>query len=235
MRDAAGAGLSVRRWQLIAAIVALLAVGCSSGARSGPTARAQADRTAERAGTVMTRADYAVPSTAAAWQVVGQKGDTTVDVLTATGTTWKGSVTLRVTVDITAGDFEKDTATRCYRFAFDRSDQNDADAHALTRCPTGAAIALASPAAGPALSATEARELGAALGRLSAKQRGAPETVRHLLAGRFPPPSTTTVGRVTATAVSIDVHYQDRCLIGELPAIGTPRIVAGAGTDCRGG
>jgi hypothetical protein len=207
--------------------------GCA-GHIGQSASRRSVDSHAQTAGIVMTRAPYESPSPTAAWTVAGQSGDTEIEALTANGTTWKGTVVLRITVRIDRGPRPEDLTTRCFRYDFNQADANDSRPHALS-CPSTPALELASPPPAPDLGTVQAQSLARALEALTASQRLDVSAVNTLLKSRFPAPAVTSAAPLDPDTVSIGVHYADACIIGELPRAGAARLVATHGADCRGG
>jgi hypothetical protein len=215
----------------VSLLLLLSLIGCS-GARDRASARA-ADHHADVAGTVLIRGFEPQPSRWAAWTVAGHRGDTTIDAVSATGTTWNGSLVLRITVDLARNGFDRDRTTRCYRYDFRHIDTDDNVPHRLDHCPPTPVLVLTAPPPAPALDAADAHTLAQALNALPARTVPA---VQRLLASRFGPPAVTSaapgVGDIT---FAVNDGYGQRCLHGTLPPRGPARIIAAHGTDCRGG
>jgi len=207
----------------------LLTAGCAT---SSVRSREQADAHAVTAGRVMTRTDYAMPSTSAAAMVVGTAGDTTIEALVAAGTTWDGSVLLRIRVRVDPGKFDSDTTTRCYRYDLDHT--TDEARPAPTDCPATAPLVLTSPPPGPDLSA-DATALAAAFDQVPTEQRLNVQYVAGLLRQQFASPAEVMVGLSDPLTMSATVSFEDRCLLGILPSTGAARVASARGSDCHGG
>jgi hypothetical protein len=222
-----------RRLAGCAAAILLTSMMTGCAAARGPASARAADRHADVAGTVLVRGFEPQPSRWAAWTVAGQRDDTTIDAMSATGTTWNGSLVLRITVDIARNGFDRDGTTRCYRYDFQHVDTDDNVPHRLDHCPVTPALVLTAPPPAPALDAQDAHALAQALDALPARTVPA---VRRVLASRFGPPAVTSaapgVGNIT---FAVNDGYGQRCLHGTLPPRGPARITAAHGTDCRGG
>ncbi|MEO9240679.1 MAG: hypothetical protein ABI418_21620, partial [Jatrophihabitantaceae bacterium] len=130
--------MSLLRQVVLAALLCCgLLAGCSVSVSN--SAR-QANQHAEVAGTVMLRSIDPIPAEWAAYQVAGRVGDTTIEAMSATGTTWQGSVVLRITVTIPHTGFGQDeTSIRCYSYGFQHRIE-DYQPHRLGHCPAGAAL-----------------------------------------------------------------------------------------------
>lgn len=194
----------------------------------------EADAHATAAGIAMTNKPYEEPSSAAAFRVVGHASDTTIVALSVTGTTWRGSVVLQVTVARDAQLPQPDQTVRCYRFLFDRSSVDDARPRPLSRCPDSTALTLSSPPPGPDLSSKSSSKLAASLTALSTDHRKA-SAVMALLSRLYPAPAASSAEQSGPVTVTFRVSYENACLLGELPAHGGARVAAAIGTDCRGG
>lgn len=211
-----------------------LTLAAYAGSSLAPPSAGEGERHAVTAGNVMTRSLYPVPAVAAAWEVTGRSRDTTIDALTASGTTWAGSIVLRVDVSLNASTFNADRTTRCYRYTFAHR-IDDATPHALDRCPPGPALVLTAPPPGPDLSATRAAQLDAFLQRLNPAQQHDPTVIAALLVKQFPSPSSTSASQAGIGVVSLRVAYADRCLLGQLGPGDVVRSTAAHGTNCQGG
>jgi hypothetical protein len=77
----------------------LAMTGCGTGSLIETSTERSADRHATTAGAVMLRDNWERSANDAAYLVVGQGADDTIDVLEAQGTTYHGKVVLRITVE----------------------------------------------------------------------------------------------------------------------------------------
>ena len=219
------------------AIALVMCAGCA-GSQHEPSqhsrSASEADDHATTAGLAMTNKPYEEPSSAAAFRVVGRKENTTIEALSATGTTWRGSVVLRVTVALDPQLPQPDQTVRCYRYLFDRSSVDDARPKRLSQCPDSAALVLSSPAPGPDLTSKAASQLASTLTALPAEKRTA-AVVSTLLVRLYPAPVSTAAEQSGPTTVTFRVNDENACLLGKLPVRGVAHVVAAVGTDCRGG
>ena len=102
----------------LVALTALTLTACGTGEwlTESSTDRA-ADQHAATAGTVMTRDNWERTANDAAYLVVGQGLDDTIDALDVEGTTYQGGVVLRITVE-QSGEFGDGPTTNCYAYTF---------------------------------------------------------------------------------------------------------------------
>lgn len=221
-----------RRLLLALPCLALLA-GCGASARTGGgSVDSAADQHARAAGVVLTHSLDPEPSRWAAFAVAGTVGDTTIEALQADGTTYAGTVVLRITVERNPGQFDSARSVRCYRY---RLAHTTADATPLhIDCPATAALALTSPPAAPDLSTAGATRLSTVLARLSVAQRTDQAAVRAAVVAAFGPPAIVTVGR-QAAGMSINVRAEQQCLLATVAPAGAPAVRPVQGPDCRGG
>ena len=224
-----------RRLLLALPCLALLA-GCGSSGGHGNSAGGDTDKAADQharaAGVVLTRSLDPEPSSWAAYAVVGTAGDTTIEALRADGTTYDGTVVLRITVQRNAGRFDSASSVRCYRYRLAHT--TDDATPAQLDCPATGALSLTAPPAAPDLSSAGAKRLTSVLAGLDAQRRSDPAAVRAAVVTAFGPPAIATVGP-QGQQLSINVRAGERCLIGTLAPTGTPAVRPVQGTDCRGG
>ena len=211
----------------------LLAACGSPTAR--PSAGADVRRHADVAGTVMSRNRGPVPAGAVAAAVVGTKDDTTIAALTAAGSTWGGTVVLRITVDRGSGTVaDVDRASRCFvfRFRFPRTG-DDGRPHGAA-CPAGAPLRLSAAAYPVGVDSSTRIAVTAAVGHLSAADR--------TVASRVTAALRTAVGRyfvvsagVLAPGVFAWVRYGETCLTVQTSARSLQVSAPRQGNDCFGG
>ncbi len=225
----------VRRATVWSAVVACaLVAGCSTTSTPRTLRSAVRDH-AVTAGQVMTQVRGPLPARAAALAVAGHTADTTVQALTATGTTWGGVVTLRIEVADANGDFGSDEhATGCftYRFAFPR-DGDYGIPHEVV-CGSGSPLDLTSRPLPTGVDAGTRATVVKAIARVAAPQRGHSETVHAALAGALGADYTITSG-AEDRGVFTWVRYGDECLTAQTSP--TEQRVSGPmrGPDCDGG
>jgi hypothetical protein len=228
----------MRRLRAGAVVLALMMCAACAGSQHEPSPHSstasEADDHAVTAGLAMSNKPYEEPSSAAAFRVAGRDNDTMIEALSVTGTTWRGSAVLRVTVARGSQLPQSDRTVRCYRYLFDRSSVDDARPKRLPQCPDSETLVLSSPAPGPDLSSKTAIKLGSTLTALSADHRTAP-TVSALLARLYPAPVASAAEQSGTATVTFRVNYENACLLGQLPIRGAAHVVAAVGTDCRGG
>jgi hypothetical protein len=222
---------------VIAAFALVICAGCATTQhQSSQQSRSavEGDDHALTAGIAMTNKPYEEPASTAVFRVVGHVTDTTIEALSVTGTTWRGSAVLRVTVAFDSQLPQPDRTVRCYRYLFDRSSVNDARPKRLPECPDSEAVVLSSPPSGPDLSARASSKLASRLSALATDQRTA-RVVSALLTGLYPDPVTSAAEQSGSTTVTFRVNYENACLLGQLSIRGAAHVVSATGTDCRGG
>lgn len=216
------------------------AAACDADATS--TAAKQADAVANTAGTVMLRGLGPIPAQDAAWQVVGTLSDRSIEALQADGTTYQGTVVLRITTGLDAGQGAR-PVTRCYRYLFRRR-IDDVHPQSLASCPTRPALSLTSPP--PAVAVTEGTRstLIAALNTLTPAELNSPAAIRTALLPKFPPPlvlitsgpGTGVNAAIFVTIMNTQADFATSCVTAYL-APGRPWDVqpVANGPACRGG
>jgi hypothetical protein len=222
----------MNRRLLLALPCSVLLAGCGASGGAGSATDKAADQHAQAAGVVMTRSLDPEPSKWAAYAAVGTAGDTTIEALQADGTTYDGTVVLRITVERNAGQFNSAKSVRCYRYRLAHT-TDDATPQQLD-CPATAALTLATPPAAPDLSTAGAKRLTAVLTTLSSAQRADQAAVRAVVTKAFGPPAIVTVGS-QAQEISINVRAEEQCLLAMLAPTGAPAVRPVHGPDCRGG
>jgi hypothetical protein len=175
-----------------------------------------------------------VPVRQVAALVVGARGETTVDALAVTGTTYGGAATLRITVDHESGTLAHDRVSECFRYDF-RHSLDDHVPHRLSRCPGGAPIALRPSPPPPGVSDKTAATVRRVLAALSGAQRRDPAAVRRQLVRAVGPGVQIDV-QATGRGLSVSVRSADQCLSASVSAAGAVTVGQPAhGTSCRGG
>jgi hypothetical protein len=181
-----------------------------------------------------------IPATWAAYQVVGVKGDTTIEALRADGTIYEGSIVLRITVEDDR-EFATHSTVACYEYDYRNRQTSDTPKH-LSRCPTAAALQLSAPPPEPDFSDESAARLTAVLVALSPAQRENDTILLASVRSAFGPPAVVSGGRTSATdsfvsirsfGVSSVAYY--RCMIATVPFAGSPKVILAHGADCVGG
>lgn len=185
----------MRNGRRIASITAMTLALAGCHVSLTPAAR-EADQRARIAGLAMLRSNNDIPTRDAAWLVVGQVGNTTIDALRATGTTWSGEVVLRIRVERDPGQFSSSTAVRCYRYVL-RHRVRDYEPQRLGRCPTGRPLVLQAPPPPPSLPPGALDLLTKTLASLDPTTRGSADGVASAVRGAF----AGSDGRVETTVV----------------------------------
>lgn len=219
---------------VIVLVICFVAVTSGCGAAGSllesSTGRA-ADRHADVAGTVMTRDNWERSANDAAWLVVGQAGDTTIDALEAAGTTYHGKVVLRISVDGTDRFGADSSVTKCYSYTF-RHELDDGKPTGVA-C-TDAVVALTPPAAEPDFDTTASARLAAILRGLVRAHTIDAATAQRRVAAAFGPPVTVSAGPANdgSLFVRLDVPSHWECMWGDVSAAG--RVTTGTGNrrDC---
>lgn len=223
---------------LLSTIVGVLTIatvaGCSGGGTAGTSDDAVADH-ARIAGTVMTRDRGPLPARAAAVEVTGQTSDTTIAALAATGSTWGGTITLRIVVSGTSGTSgSEDRASGCftYHFAYPRTDDNG-HPHEVS-CGSRRPLDLTQPPQPTGVTASTRRVVTQVLMHLSAIDRAAAPAVRRSLSRALGADYTIDVGNQDHVVLGF-VRYGEQCLT--IAASRAHTTVKGPlhGDDCFGG
>lgn len=212
----------------------VLATGC--GASHGSNGLdSKIDEHAVTAGYVMTQVRGPLPARAVALRVTGQTPYTTIQALTATGSTWGGVVTLKIDVTDDKPTFgSAEHATRCftYRFAYPRNP--DYGTPHPSSCGQRPPLNLTSTPLPAGVDARTRTAVQRALGKLSPSQRGQSEAVKATLAHALGPDYTID-GGPQDNGVGILVRYGDQCLTAETSPtqqrVSQPRN----GANCYGG
>jgi len=214
------------------ALLAAAAVGLAGCGATESDAERAADRHAETAGTVMLRGFDPVPARDAAWRVAGHVNGTTIEALRADGTTWNGTIVLRITVDRSTA-WTEDSSVRCYEYDL-RHRIDDYRPHHRD-CPKTPPLVLTQPPSPPPLTADALARWRRALAGLAPSERQDPAAVRRATGRVFGPPAVVGAARIP-TGVEVGVRSGDECVTAVLPPTGAPRLGPSAhGTDCRGG
>lgn len=172
-----------------------------------------------------------MPATDAAWGVVGTGVDDTITALVATGTTYSGSVVLRISVYSS----EADQSTTCYRYSFTHSG-DDSRPTKLASCPTGPALTLTTPAPEPVVDTTaRLNALTALLHHLTPAQRDDPAAVRKALAAIFPPPIGVYADQTSDGTLEVGARTFDTCVAGYVSPQMRVSVYPAHGADCHGG
>ena len=215
----------------VGAAVLVLVTGCSSRSQSA------VERHAQTAGDVMTRDHGPIPARAAALLVTGEVGDTRIDAVDLHGTTWGGSVTLRITVTLTKNFGSPDVSTGCYRYSFSYPRQDDWGRPAGVHCPSGPALRLSAAGLPSGVTDQTRVEVVRAVSGLASSDRGVPQPVAQRIRATIGPAFTVQSGTAdgpTSTAFTW-VRYGETCLKAQTSAreIDVSRPISG--NDCFGG
>ena len=215
----------------LAIVAAVMVAGCSAGHVVTSASARSAAAHATTAGMVMSQDPAERSANDAAWLVVGQNGDTTIEALEATGTTYDGTVVLRITVQ-GSGTFADDTATRCYSYHLVH--RIGASTPTALTCPPVQPVRLTSPAAKPDL--TTAAEMSR-FHRVLADVRpsGATYAARVVaaLTAAFPPPLVVSAAYIQRGVLQAAVRSSATCLVGYVSATRQITISAGSASRCQ--
>ena len=224
----------MRRCGQVAVIAVITAIGLGGATACGiveSSSQRSADKHALTAGEVMVRGIAPIPARDAAWYVVGRGTDDTIEALAASGTTYSGTVVLRITVVSS----ESDSSTTCYRYTFTHS-MNDIHPDRLGGCPRTPALTLTTPAPLPDVtSADRLAKLTALLHRLTPAQLADPSSVRSPLVSIFPPPISVATDRAPDGTFEMEARTVQTCVYATVTTRGQVGVYPGHGTDCRGG
>lgn len=227
----ARAVVDLRRRRALGLLAAAAVTLAACSAAESATERA-ADRHAETAGLVMLRGIDPIPAQDAAWAVAGHVNGTTIEALRAEGTTWRGTVVLRIEVDQSTA-WTSHRATRCYEYDFRHSIDDFRPHHRA--CPRTSPLVLTSPPSPPPLTDAALARLRRTLAALDPAHRRDPTAVQRATATVFGPPAHVGAVRVS-TGVELGVRSGDECVTAEVPPTGSPIIgPERRGADCRGG
>jgi hypothetical protein len=207
----------------------LAVTGCTAGETAS---QRSADAHAVTAGEVMSRGGRPpISASDAAWAVVGTGVDDTINALSATGTTYAGSVVLRITVNHSTFD----EYTSCYRYSFKHS-VDDFRPAKLKTCPTSAPLTLTSPPPEPVVD-TPARiaALTALLHHLTPAQRNDPASIRSELVAIFPPPISVYADKISDGTVEVGARTFDTCVAAYVSPQDQVSVHPAHGADCHGG
>lgn len=207
-----------------------MVVGCASNSPSD----AQVIRHARTAGEVMTQVRGPLPARAAAARVTGAVDNTVISAAAVHGTTWSGSVTLRITVTLTrTRPHRPDETSRCYRYVFAYPKTSNYGAPHAVSCPHTPAVNVNVPPLPTGVDGTTAAKTSRALNAMSPDARDDPRAIHAALVSALGADYTVTVGAQRPHFVW--VRYGDQCLTARVsPAVvdvDAPRH----GDDCFGG
>ena len=212
-------------------VVTLALSGCGAGSLLETSAERSADRHATIAGTVMIRDNWQRSANDAAYMVVGRGTDDTIDALKVEGTTYHGTVVLRITVE-DSNEFGDGPATRCYQYIFRH--QGDDQTPARVPC-TGQVVTLTEPLVEPSFDPPAAAKLAGVLRRLVAQHTADAATIQRQVQAAFGPPVTVQAGPAGldhgtnhgTLIVSLDVPSHWECMWAVLTTAG--HITTGIG------
>ncbi|SHH00224.1 hypothetical protein SAMN05443575_3061 [Jatrophihabitans endophyticus] len=214
------------------AVVALSSIGVAVLAACSSPAADAVQQHADTAGVVMTRVRGPIPARVAAASVTGTAADTTIDAMAVRGSTWGGSVVLRIVVNRHAVDVRGSTATRCYRYSFAYPRASDWGKAHETTCPTTRPLDVEHPAMPAGVTArTRVVTVRTLAGLHGDRARAA--AVRAALVAALGSDYTVTVGRQLPHYVWI--RYGDECLTAQVAARTTHVDQPRSGDDCFGG
>lgn len=183
----------------------------------------------------MTQIRGPLPARAAAGRVTGAVNGTTIQAVALHGTTWGGTVTLRISVELDGGaPFQQSQrTTRCYRYDFAYPRRSDDGRAHETTCPTTRAIDVDQPPLPAGITAGTRTTARRALTALSADRRNDDTAIRAAL--------VTALGTDYTMSVSLEIphfvwiRYGDGCLTAQVSAhtlhVGQPQF----GDACFGG
>ncbi len=221
----------ITRAAVVGAALLVVLTGCSSDSESA------VERHAQTAGDVMTRTRGPIPARAAALLVTGNVGDTRIDAMDLHGSTWGGSVTLRITVTRTKEFSSPDISTGCYRFSFAYPRRGDWGEPSGVDCPSGPALRLSAAGLPSAVTDQTRTAVVHALSGLAPNERGVPTTVAQRIRSAIGPAFTVQPGTaegVASTAFTW-VRYGDTCLTAQTSAQAIEVSEPVHGDDCFGG
>lgn len=213
----------------------VLVSGCAGSHGSNGLA-AKIDEHAVTAGNVMTQVRGPLPARAVALQVTGQTPYTTIQALTATGSTRGGVVTLKIEVIDEEPSFgTADHATQCFDYRFSYPRNADYRTPHPSSCGQRPPLDLTSPPLPVGIDAGTRTAVQRALGTLSPHQRGQSEAVKATLA-RALGPDYTIEGGPEDSGVFTWVRYGDQCLTAQTSPTTEQRVSQPRhGPNCYGG
>lgn len=221
----------------IVIVIVLLAIAVAVASRVLPgflnPAIQEADKHASNAATAMVQSQFEIPTAYAASNVVGTSSDTTIDAMRATGTTYNGTVVLRITVSIASGMYEGDHyAQRCYEYDFNHTSFSNEPQQ--VRCPSGAPLNLQNlpPLA---LADTDSPKLLQTLNNIPAANRNNVTVVKEAVTTAFPYPKDVTVVS-NKNGIEVSIKSGTTCLTGAVTsntAVTVGKVASGYA--CLGG
>ena len=212
---------------------ATLCVACGSSSQGGGAAAQAVASHAAEAGIVMTRGQRPISARSAAALVVGSNGDTRIDALQAEGTTYRGTVVLRISVDQNSGLVSHQQSTECFDYRF-RHRLDDHVPHPRPSCPSSVPLSL-TPSTTPGVSAQTVRAVRSAVAALPAAQRVRVTPVRQAVLAAVGPGYTVLVQR-QADGVQVRVASGNQCMTATVASGGAVHTsIPMNGTDCAGG
>jgi hypothetical protein len=221
----------ITRSAVVGAALLVALTGCSSAGESA------VDRHAHTAGDVMTRARGPIPARAAALLVTGEVGDTRIDAMEVHGSTWGGSVTLRITVTVTRQFDPPSVSTGCYRYSFAYPRQGDWGVPSGVHCPPGPALHLSAAGLPAGVTEQTRTEVVRAVSAVAAVDRGTPSMVAQRIRAAVGPAFTVQPGTADGTAATAFtwVRYGDTCLTAQTSEQSIEVSQPEHGDDCFGG
>ncbi|HZZ97982.1 MAG TPA: hypothetical protein VFE19_13245 [Jatrophihabitantaceae bacterium] len=212
---------------------ATLCVACGSSSLGGGSAAQAVASHAGEAGIVMTRGQRPISARSAAALVVGSRGDTRIDALQADGTTYRGSVILRISVEQNSGLVSHQQSTECFDYRF-RHRLDDHVPHPRPSCPSSAPLSLR-PSTAPGVSARTVRAVRRAVAALPAAQRVRVTPVRQAVVAALGP-GYTVIAQPQAGGVQVRVTSGNQCMTATVASGGAVHTSTPMnGTDCAGG
>lgn len=191
----------------------------------------EADQHAATAKIVMTHGIDPVPAHDAAFTVVGNTGQTTIEGLRADGTNWDGHVILRITVSRNPGTLSSQFVVRCYQYTFTRY---DADIDRL-ECPPGPPLVRGPVKPFLVLTDVDARHLAEILDALSPTERVNAGVVQLALAKAYAAPAVVWAV-ASPHGIDMEVRAHTQCILATLPTVGPARVSpVYHGSTCTGG
>ena len=176
-----------------------------------------------------------LPVRAAALSVTGRGVDDTITAVQASGSTWGGSVTLRITVADPSGAFGSDEhSTACFRYRFTYPRNPDWGTPHQVQCSSNRPLDLNHPRLPAGISDATHKTVVAAVARLTEVQRRSPVDLTQAI--------QTAIGRYYTIRASRHgrgafawIRYGDECMSVRTSGAG-PRVSNPLqGLDCSGG